>query len=99
MRTPKQFARLVRDSTAPVLIIYAYGLYTPNRDRRWPEMADPQFREEALRLLQRYPHVDQPRFSPPDSYDDWTFYAYYRPHLRPLTLWQRLTQRFKNRDS
>jgi hypothetical protein len=61
-----------------VVILYQYG-FAGGARRQFTEMGDPAFRARCLKLLEGNPWVVCYRFSPPDSYDDWTFSAYPKP--------------------
>ncbi len=54
-------------------------LYENSTRQPWPQMADKTFRERVMKILETSPYCVNPRFSPPDSYDDWTFSAYKAP--------------------
>ena len=60
-----------------VVILYEVGSSTSGKVFR--EMRNPAFRERVMKLLDDNPWVVCQRFSPPDSYDDWTFSAYPKP--------------------
>ncbi len=60
-----------------VAILYENG--STNSGKVFREMRDPAFRARCLKLLDGNPWVVCYRFSPPDSYDDWTFAAYPKP--------------------
>lgn len=77
----KRFVRqAIKQSKEPlghVVIIYEFG-----REYSWPQMRDEKFRNAVLKALSSSDLVEA-KFSPPDSYDDWTFHAYRRDQNEP----------------
>lgn len=73
----KQFVReVIKKSNEPlghIVIMYEFG-----REKSWPQMRDEKFRNAVLKALTVTMDFHELRFSPPDQYDDWTFYAYKR---------------------
>lgn len=69
--------RELKGECGHVVILYQHS---SNYGKGFPRMRDKKFREACLYRLSGHPLLEpgKTEFSPPDSYDDWTFYAYRR---------------------
>lgn len=78
----ERFVRMVKAEAKEERHIIAY--MTPGSSHRsgWEWMANKEWRSIVHRRLQEEGVTWEPKFSPPDSLDSWTFYATAR-HPRP----------------
>lgn len=66
-----------RDARVSTVVIMGQnGGSNCNERYGWPEMADPSFREAVIKQFDKRGTLNHYRFSSPDAYDDWNFYAY-----------------------
>lgn len=71
----QRFVKMLDRQKPGLIICGQWGYQGSNERYGWPMMSDHAFRVAVMKLLFSHPTIKDPRFSPPDSYDDWTFYA------------------------